>query len=96
MPETVTTVEVTLRADPQDGNDPYEADVRLPIVPRKGDTLSIWDPTRSMGGEVYLDVETVVLCPWAPERIEVWVSIDGYDRDDLKSAIDAAKRNEQP
>jgi len=100
MPETVTTTEVLLRAERHDGNDPIEATVHLPIVPRKGDTICIWDGTNSAwspgGSESYVEIVDVVFCSWAPERIEVWVRMDGYDLSDVENALAAAGRNDQP
>ena len=94
--------EVLLRADPRDGNDPIEAEATLPMVPRKGDQIEVWDPQtgglgRDREGRLYhngspqwLDVENVVLCAYAPERVEVWVRLDSYDRDELERVMKAA------
>lgn len=97
---TISTVACLLRVDPRDGNDPIEVEVRLPIVPRKGDTLSIWVDgsvgSYSHAREEYPTVEDVVLCSWAPERIEVWLRFDCYDLDEVRRIMLAAERNEQP
>jgi hypothetical protein len=100
--ETKTLTEVLLRIDPRDGNDPIEADVKLPMVPRKGDIIDVWiqesDPRQYASGNrsEYLTVKDVVLCTWAPERIEVWVEYEGYNLADVRRIFGAVERNEQP
>jgi hypothetical protein len=100
--------DVSLMLDPQTGNDPIEATARLPIVPRKGDRIEVWDGQgdwanpdehggiRRPGGSDWLVVEDVVLCSYAPERIEVWVRIEGYDLAVAERLMDAVKKGEKP
>lgn len=81
---------VLLRADPRDGNDPFEASVGLPIIPRAGDTISVLSSAGGLGAsEAFLKVTDVVLTLW-DQRIEVWVELDGYDRDELRQVMRAA------
>ncbi len=89
--------EVLLRADPGDGNDPLEATVDLPIVPRKGDVISVWVSDRfGSGTEMYPEVKDVALCAWAPERIEVYLSTDALTDEDLRQMMEAAAKGETP
>lgn len=98
-------IAVTLRADPQDGNDPIDADVTLPVVPRLGDEIEVWisrevdrgDGTKYRTGDSYfLEVEAVRLCAYAPDAVEVWVKYSGYDRAELGRIMLAAKNGERP
>jgi hypothetical protein len=96
-------IEVLLRTDPHNGDDPIEADTKLPVIPHKGVMIAVWvdrqaeDTPWILGDtEVYLAVEEVILCSYAPERIEVWVRYDTYDLEELKRVFKAIDRNEQP
>jgi hypothetical protein len=96
-------IDVLLRTDPQNGDDPVEAETKLPVVPHKGDMISVWvdkkaeDTPWILGDtEVYLIVEEVILCSYAPERIEIWVRYDTYDLEELRRVFKAVDRNEQP
>ena len=96
-------IEVLLRTDPHDGNDPIEAETKLPVIPHKGDMIAVWvdktaDETPWILGdtEVYLTVEEVIYSSYAPERIEVWVRYDTYDLEELRRVFKAIDRNEQP
>lgn len=96
--------EVWLRADSRDGNDPIEGVATLAIVPRKGDTIAVWNgrggfmnPGRKMTGtDVYLEVLSVILHADGAGTIEVWVSLDTYDLDELREAFDALRRGDRP
>lgn len=100
--DTITTTEVLLRLQRHDGNDPVEAVAHLPFVPRKGDMLDVWvqesDRQQYASGNrsEYLTVEQVLLCTWAPDRIEVWVTYDGYDMAEIERVFRAVEANEQP
>jgi hypothetical protein len=108
MSDTITTYEVLLRTDPQDGNDPIEAVAHLPIIPRAGDVIETWDSQGGMmqrnrqgevvpsGTEKWLEVDHVIFCSYAPERVEVWVKVDSYDLDEVKRIMEAVDKNEQP
>jgi hypothetical protein len=93
-------IEVLVRCDPKDGNDPLEAVTYLPCVPVKGQKLCVWVDEGGGGiygsREEYLDIEDVVLTTYAPERIEVWVTPDTYDLDEIRRIITAIQNNEQP
>lgn len=96
-------IEVLLRADPHNGDDPVEAETLLPAVPHKDDMIAVWidkkaeDTPWIMGDtEVYLTVEQVVFSTSAPERIEVWVRYDTYELEELRRVFKAVDRNEQP
>jgi hypothetical protein len=97
-------IEVLLRTDPYNGDDPIEADTKLPAIPRNGDMIAVWVDKKAEGHEhwiigdteVYLTVEQVVFTSYAPERIEVWVKYDTYDLEELKRVFKAVDRNEQP
>lgn len=82
-------MDVWLRADPHDGNDPLDATVDLAVLPRVGDQVQVWDPEAPMGGgPVYLLVEAVVHTAWAPDAAEVWVRLDqGYDAAELRRVM---------
>jgi hypothetical protein len=86
---------VLLRAERHDGNDPVEAFAMLPVVPRRGDLIEVWN-AEGAGGQVWLEVTDIVLCTYVPERVEVWVRMDGYDMADLERALDAVRKDEQP
>lgn len=79
-------VDVCVMADLHDGNDPLEAAVRLPLVPRQGDSIEVEHPS----GTDYLRVCDVVLSP-AHGVPTIWVQLDGYDRDDLISMMSALR-----
>lgn len=96
-------IEVLLRADPHNGDDPVEAETKLPAIPQTGDMIAVWidkkaeDTPWIMGDtEVYLTVEQVVFTTFAPERIEVWVRYDTYDLEELRRVFKAVDRNEEP
>lgn len=92
--DKVATVEVLLRADRHDGNDPEEATAMLPCVPQQGYSIEVWDGEAN--SPLFLEVDHVVLNAYAPERIEVWVRLDGYGLDDLERAFEAIKNREEP
>lgn len=91
------SVTVWIRADRCDGNDPFEAEAVLPIVPRKGDAIEVEHPS----GTDFLQVVDVVIpvvqraspLPWMPEptMVQVWVRLDGYDLDFLSHIMGALK-----
>lgn len=84
-------IEVVLRADRCDGNDPLEAVVKLAGIPREGDVISVWNPAPGLGGgERYLDVDTVAFSAFEEGRVEVWVKMEGYDLDELEQAMRSA------
>jgi len=97
-------IEVLLCADPGDGNDRLEASTNLAIVPRIGDTISVWVSSKGepqppwiiRDTEAWLEVHSVILCSYAPEAIEVFVTMDTYDLDVLKRVFKAIDNNEQP
>lgn len=96
-------IEVLLRTDPANGDDPIEADTNLPVIPHKGDMIAVWvdrqveDTPWILGDtEVYLTVEEVIFSSYAPERIEVWVKYETYDLEELKRVFKAIDRKEQP
>lgn len=72
-------MKVLLRLDTHDGNEPIEGEIEVGFLPRQGDQIEAWD--RATNNPVWLDVEHVVFCAYAPERIEVWVALEGYDLD---------------
>lgn len=98
----MSAIDVLLRADPQDGNDPIEQEIALAQVPRQGDLIELWDAdsgylntrrdgsTYRSGESVYVTVKDVVWCGYAPERVEVWVTVDGFDLDQLRRIIEGA------
>lgn len=102
--------EVLLRVERHDGNDPIEQSIRLPFVPRVGDMLEFWDnesgfinspterhPAPNYSGEpVYGEVEEVVQAVYAPERIEVWLTFEGFDLEQIERVIEKAQRDDQP
>lgn len=104
MTEEIKVVEVLIRADQGDGNDPFDATARLPkALIAKGVQINVWiDYTKtdrgfSTGGEeVFLTIKEVVLCAYAPERIEVWISTDGISDSYLKDIMEAIERDDQP
>ena len=88
--------EVELYASFQDGNDPMQASTRLPIVPRKGDTVSVWNTRggypsggRWSGSQEHLSVEQVIL--HTSGDVDVWVSTDGYKPSELRDIFEAAR-----
>jgi hypothetical protein len=98
-------IEVLLRTDPANGDDPIEADTSLPDIPRHGDMIAVWVDQKGeeeetdwilRDTEVYLTVEQVIFTAYAPERIEVWVRYDTYDLDQLRRVFRAIDRKEQP
>ena len=96
-------IEVLLRCDPHNGDDPIEAETKLPAIPDKGEMIAVWvdktaDETPWIIGdtEVYLTVEEVIFSSYAPERIELWVRYDTYDLEELRRVFKAVDRNEQP
>jgi hypothetical protein len=89
--------DIVLRADRCDGNDPLEAIVTLAGIPRKGDSISVWDPAPGLGGgERYLDVDHVTFSAFEEGRIEVWVKMEGYDLEDLVRAMEAVNAGATP
>jgi hypothetical protein len=94
---STSTIEVSIRADRGDGNDPYEETARLALAPSIGDTLEVWiDNGVNMSHSVYLEVKDIVFCTYCPERIEVWVSTDGITDEDLERTFKAIRDNDQP
>lgn len=97
-----------LRVDRHDGNDPIEADVSFDIVPQKGMVIELWDKdsgfvnSRSDGtcyhsGEsIFAEVEQIVLCAYAPDRVEVWVRFDGFDLEQVERVMAVAQRGDTP
>lgn len=84
-------VEVAICADPKTDGSTLEAVAHLPIIPRKGDRLEVVIPS----GTVMLDVKLVMLPTYRSRsaQVEVWVEIEGYDREDLEEAIESLKDN---
>jgi hypothetical protein len=95
--KAMSNIEVVLRADRHDGNDPLEAIVQLAGIPRKGDAVSVWDPSPGLGGgERFLDIEWVVFSAFEEGRIEAWVKMDGYDLDELERVMRHANAKASP
>lgn len=97
-------MEVLLRVDPLDGNDPIEAVVDLPIVPREGDIIEMWDDEGGSyshagdrtGESHFPTVDQVVLTTYAPERVEVWLKFELFDLDEVKRVMAGAQRGDTP
>lgn len=94
-------VTVLLKVQPHDGNDPIEQDVRLPFVPRKGDSLEFWDKgpedTPHHGHEpIFATVELVNQSIYWPESIECWLEFDGFDLEQVQRVMRNAQRDDQP
>lgn len=47
-------------------------------------------------GPQFLEVERVIWCTYAPERIVVSVTVDSYERTEVDRVFRALSRNEQP
>lgn len=82
-------VEAALCADPHDGNDPLEARIVLPFLPRKDDLLQV----DTDSGTAHLRVALVMfsLLPAERDRIEVWVDMEGYEKSELVEAMGILK-----
>lgn len=87
-------IDVVLKAYLHDGNDPLEADVQLPAIPRNGDTISVWTGS-GLDHETFLNVEGSHFESWGP-NIYVHVAMDGYDADELREAFAALKEKRKP
>jgi hypothetical protein len=95
--------EVLLRCDPHDGNELMEAEIKVPFVPRIGDSIELWDKdggfrnTNGMSGEsLFPTVEMVVWCGYAPDRIEVWLRFDGFNLEQVRRVMEGTHRGDQP
>lgn len=89
-------IEVVFRCDLGDGNDPLEASA---VIHREGlyaDRFSVWVNSTMGSHERWLQPEDVISCVYAPERIEIWVSRDGFTDDDIRRTFEAIENNEQP
>lgn len=117
-------IEVLIRAQDHDGNDPWEATAKLPVMPVVGWQLEVWidaakkipesafDMEQPEGGglcerdlvanayftqqPIWLEVKDIILSTYDPDRIEIWVSSDGMSSEQMRRAIYAIHRNEQP
>lgn len=103
-------IEVTLRVDPGDGNDPIDASLQLPAVPREGDLLQLWDiegghlnpPTGTRphpnwsGEEVIAEVDYVVFTSYWPQVIEIWLKFDGFDLDQVIRVMTGVTQGHRP
>lgn len=120
----MSLVEVLIRAQSHDGDEPWEATASLPMVPLKGMSLEVWVqhdmviPESAFDTElpedggpsehdrvfsayfssqpIWLEVKDVILSTYDAGRIEVWVSSDGIDSDQMKRLIYAINRREMP
>lgn len=77
-------VKVALKADPQTDGSLLEESVLLADIPEQGDAIEVKTP----GGREWLDVDRRVFTPEG--EIEVWVTMEGYDRQSLESAMTLA------
>lgn len=80
-------------------DDPFEELVWLPEVPQIGSKLNVWIPPLYEGGSgesAWVEVNDVCYCTWAPERIEVWISCEDHDDEDVERIFMALKENSQP
>lgn len=68
---------ITLCADPKNGNDAAEVVIQLPAVPRAGDS----------SGTTILEVTDVCFEAGEDTYPRVWVRIDGYNLEDLDEAM---------
>lgn len=90
-------VNVLLQVDPADGQDPIEASVRLPFVPRVGDELEFWDKEGFHGGSPeYGTVKHVVQTIYWPERIVVGLTFEGWDLETVQRIMKNAQEDDQP
>lgn len=90
-------VNVLLQVDRADGNDPIEASVRLPFVPRVGDELEFWDKEGYHGGSPeFGTVKHVVQAIYWPERIVVGLTFEGFDMETVERVMENAQQDDQP
>lgn len=90
--DATALIDVVVRLDPRDGNDPIEAEAAFREVPREGEQIEVWVKYEEVGrrhlsGPHFLEVETVVWCSYWPERIEVWVRADSLDRAEVEAIM---------
>lgn len=85
---------VTLAVDTRDGNDPIEAEVDLPIVPRFGDTIEMWDDARDE--ELFPTACDVILSVCRPNSVTVYLRFEGFDIGQITRTMDFARRGVTP
>lgn len=77
-------VKVTLMADPQTDGSLLEESILMVAIPDQGDAIEVAMPD----GREFLDVDRRVFTPEG--TVEVWVTMEGYDRDHLEEAVNLA------
>lgn len=102
---------VTLSADRYDGNDPLEADLMLPEIPRPGQQIPVWNARAGnlqrnreeelcySGEPAYLIVDGEAhfeVSERNVDRITVPVRMETYDMRELESAFAALERGDEP
>lgn len=97
-------MQLYIRADRRDGNEPEGAIIDLPVLPRKGDQIEVWVTRPGVaagsqehlpGDPFWLDVDQIIFPSYGPV-IEVWVTTDTYDVTVLEEIFKSLARGDKP
>lgn len=92
---------IYLCVDTYGGEDPIEAEVELPFVPRIGDTIEMWDQgaPETLGyaqTDHFPVVDCVVLSVYMPEYVRVFLRFDCFDLDTVRRVMATAAAGVTP